>query len=56
MQKISLPAMLQLSLQQHAAEADIEDDEELQKIMLRLSELHEKVEQVKLAARLKRAQ
>lgn len=48
--------MLQLALQQHAAAADIDDDEELKGIMSQLSELHEKVEMVKQAARLRRAQ
>ena len=56
MQKISLPVMLQLSLQQHASAADIDNDEELQSIMSQLGELHEKVEQVKEAARLRRSQ
>lgn len=55
MQKVSLPVMLQLALKQHAAAADIDDDEELQGIMSRLSELHEKVELVKQAARAKRS-
>lgn len=56
MHKVSLPVMLQLALQQHAAAADINDDEELKGIMSQLSELHEKVEMVKHAALLKRAQ
>ena len=55
MQKVSLPVMLQLALKQHAAAADIDNDEELQGIMNRLSELHEKVELVKQAARAKRS-
>ena len=55
MQKVSLPITLQLSLQQHAAAADIENDEELKSIMLSLSQLNEKVELVKLKARERRA-
>jgi len=55
MQKNSLPIMLQLALQQHAASADISDDDELKAIMLSLSELSEKVEAVKHRARLRRA-
>lgn len=55
MQKISLPIMLQMALQQHAAAADIDDDEELQSIMINLSELNEKIEAVKYRARLSRA-
>jgi len=54
MQKISLPVVLQLSLQQHASDADIDNDDELQKIMQNLSELHDKVELVKQKARAKR--
>jgi len=56
MQKISLPIMLQLALKQHVAASDIDNDEELQGIMAQLSDLHEKVERVKQAARAKRAQ
>ncbi|MFT6269145.1 MAG: hypothetical protein ACJAVV_001969 [Alphaproteobacteria bacterium] len=54
MQKLTLPITLQLALQKHAAAADIDNDDELGSIMLGLSELHEKVEAVKLQARLKR--
>lgn len=54
MQKISLPITLQLALQQHAAAADIDDDDELQSIMRSLSELNEKVESVKRKAKLRR--
>lgn len=55
MQKLTLPNTLQLALKQHAAAADIDDDDELKSIMLSLSQLNEKVEAVKLQARLKRA-
>jgi hypothetical protein len=55
MQKLSLPIMLQMALQQHAAAADIDNDEELQSIMINLSELNEKVEAIKHRARLRRA-
>lgn len=55
MQKFSLPVLLQLALQQHAASADIEDDDELQGIMRSLSELNEKVENVKRKARERKA-
>ena len=54
MQKVSLPVMLQLALKQHARASDIDDDEELKGIMNRLSELNEKVELVKQAARAKK--
>lgn len=54
MQKVSLPVTLQLALQQHAAAADIDNDEELQGIMARLSELNEKVENIKQKARARR--
>lgn len=54
MQKESLPITLQLALQQHAAAADIDDDDELKTIMISLSELSEKVEAVKHSARLRR--
>ncbi len=55
MQNNSLPITLQLALQQHAADADIDDDDELKTIMLRLSELNDKVEMLKLKARAKRS-
>lgn len=55
MQKISLPIALQLALKQHAADADIDDDDELKRIMVNLSELNEKVEALKHRARIKRA-
>jgi hypothetical protein len=55
MQRISLPSTLQLSLQRHAAAADIDDDDELKSILINLSELNEKVEAVKHRARLRRA-
>lgn len=54
MQKNSLPAVLQFALKQHVSAADIDDDDELHTIMQNLSELHEKVELVKLKARAKR--
>lgn len=50
MQKTSLPILLQIALKQHADAADIDNDEELQKIMTDLSELSQKVESVKLKA------
>jgi tetrahydromethanopterin S-methyltransferase subunit G len=56
MQKLTLPIILQLALRQHACAADIEDDDELKNIMLRLSELNEKVEAIKHKARLRRGQ
>lgn len=54
MQKMSLPSVLQFALQQHAAAADIDDDDELKDIMSNLTELNEKVEAIKHRARLKR--
>lgn len=54
MQNMSLPITLQLALQQHVAAADIEDDDELQDIMLGLSELNEKVQALKERARMRR--
>lgn len=54
MQKITLPTMLQLSLKQHADNANIPDDEDLRSVMLSLSALHEKVEALKIKARLKK--
>lgn len=55
MQKISLPSALQLALKQHVVDADIDDDEELQSIMVNLSELNEKVEALKHRAKIRRA-
>lgn len=46
---------LQLALKQHAADADIADDDELKSIMMNLSELNQKVEALKLNARIRRA-
>lgn len=54
MQHLTLPITLQLALQKHAAASDISNDDELKNIMLRLSELHEKIEKLKFQARLKR--
>ncbi len=51
MQKSSLPNILQLALQQHASAADIDNDEELKTILTKLSELGQKVEDVKLKAK-----
>lgn len=51
MQKLTLPITLQLALKQHAADADIQNDDELKSIMLNLSELNEKVEAIKIRAR-----
>jgi hypothetical protein len=50
MQTLTLPVALQLALKQHAAAADIDDDDELKTIMLDLSKLHEKVKALKLRA------
>ncbi|MCY7295860.1 hypothetical protein [Alteromonas sp. a30] len=43
----SLIANLQKVLENHVAQSDIEDDEELRGIMSRLSQLNESVERVK---------
>ena len=56
MQNMSLPIVLQLALQQHAAADDIQDDDELKAIMNNLNELNEKVEAVKERARLRKQQ
>lgn len=44
----SLPAQLQRVLQNHLAQADIAQDDELEGIITRLSSLNEAVEQVKM--------
>lgn len=54
MNKVSLPITLQLALQQHAAAADISDDDELKRIISDLAKLNEKVEAMKQLARQKK--
>jgi hypothetical protein len=51
---LSLPVILQLALQNHAASADINNDDELKSIMLSLSDLNDKVEAAKRKALKKR--
>ncbi len=47
MQKHSLPKVLQIALQQHAEASDIANDDELQQILSKLSDLHQKVQETK---------
>lgn len=54
MQKHSLPKVLQIALQQHVAASDIANDDELQEILNKLSELHLKVQEAKQRAIIKR--
>jgi hypothetical protein len=53
--KKSLPAVLFSTLEQHAKDADIEYDAELEDIMGKLTELNGKVEELKAKARAKKA-
>ncbi len=52
----SLPATLKKVLENHVAQSDIDDDEELEGIMSRLVKLNESVERVKASILVKRAQ
>lgn len=52
----SLPATLKKVLENHVAQSDIDDDEELRGIMSRLAQLNESVESVKASIMLKRAE
>ena len=56
MTKKSLPLTLYKTLEHHARDADIEDNEELQEIMVKLNELNEKVEAFKQKARDKKVE
>jgi hypothetical protein len=56
MTKKSLPLTLYKTLEHHARDADIEDNEELKEIMVKLNELNEKVEAFKQKARDKRVE
>ena len=52
----SLPANLKKVLENHVAQADIENDAELEGILKRLTKLNESVERVKASILVKRAQ
>lgn len=52
--KKSLPAILFSSLEQHAKDADIEYDDDLEDIMGKLTDLNSKVEALKARARAKK--
>lgn len=52
----SLPANLKKVLENHVAQADIENDEELKGILNRLTKLNESVERVKASILVRRAQ
>ena len=52
----SLPASLRKVLENHVAQSDIQDDEELQSIMSRLAKLNESVERVKATIMIRRAE
>ena len=52
----SLPAHLKKVLENHVAQADIENDEELKGILNKLTKLNESVEKVKASILMKRAQ
>lgn len=52
----SLPANLKKVLENHIAQSDLENDDELKGIMSRLTKLNESVEKVKASILLKRAQ
>ncbi|MBF7073259.1 hypothetical protein ISG33_07610 [Glaciecola sp. MH2013] len=54
MSKKSLPFTLYKTLENHARDSDIEDDDELQDIMQKLDDLNRKVEAFKEKARQKR--
>jgi hypothetical protein len=56
MTKKSLPLTLYKTLEHHARDADIEDNEELKEIMVKLNELNEKVEAFKQKARDKKVE
>ncbi|MFQ3251354.1 hypothetical protein [Glaciecola sp.] len=56
MSKKSLPLTLYHTLEKHAQDADINDDEELQDILEKLNNLNEKVEAFKQRAREKKVQ
>lgn len=56
MSKKSLPLTLYQALEKHAQDADINDDEELQDILEKLTALNEKVEAIKQRARDKRVE
>ncbi|GLR72035.1 hypothetical protein [Agaribacter marinus] len=51
MPRVSLPVTLQLALKQHVAAADIDDDDELRMLMVKLGDLNEKIEAVKQKVR-----
>ncbi|MGJ8674761.1 MAG: hypothetical protein ACSHWP_02325 [Pseudoalteromonas sp.] len=56
MSKKSLPLTLYQTLEKHAQDADINNDEELQDILEKLTALNEKVEAIKQRARDKRVE
>ena len=56
MTKKSLPLTLYKTLEHHGRDADIEDNEELKEIMVKLNELNEKVEAFKQKARDKKVE
>jgi hypothetical protein len=56
MSKKSLPLTLYQTLEKHAQDADINDDDELQDILEKLRALNEKVEAIKQRARDKRVE
>ena len=56
MSKKSLPLTLYQTLEKHAQDADINDDEELHDIMLKLEVLNQKVEALKQRARDKKVE
>jgi len=56
MSKKSLLLTLYQTLEKHAQDADIDDDEELQDILEKLTTLNEKVEAIKQRARDKRVE
>jgi hypothetical protein len=56
MSKKSLPLTLYQTLEKHAQDADINNDEELQDILEKLTVLNEKVEAIKQRARDKRVE
>lgn len=55
MARISLPQTLQLALREHVLASDIPDDEEVRLLMSKLTDLNEKLEQIKQSVREKRA-
>nr|WP_297349373.1 hypothetical protein [uncultured Glaciecola sp.] len=56
MSKKSLPLTLYQTLEKHAQDADIENDEELQDILQKLDSFNKKVEDFKLRAQDKRVE